>query len=132
MGTRVVLRRQGFIEINAPGGVVNRGVAKAAGQVRDDAKRFVGVDTGALRQDISSRQLAFSASDCSYRVGANMRYSWWHHQGVRGPIVPRRAKALRFKPKGSAVYIFRKSTRGFKGSFFLAKAVAKLRAVHFT
>jgi hypothetical protein len=132
MATRVVLNDRAFLELNLPEGLVGRAVAKGAGKMRDDAKRLAPVDTGALRQSIRSYPLSVSSGHSTYRVEATTRYAYWQHEGVRGPIYPRRAKVLRFKPKGAAGFIFRPSVSGFPGTFYLTKAAALLRIRDFT
>lgn len=132
MAVRVVLHDRAFLQLNLPGGEVGNAVAKGAGKLRDDGKRLAPVNTGALRQDIKSYALSASPVHSTHRVASDMRYSEWQHQGVRGPIVPRRAKVLRFKPKGARTFIFRPRTRGFPGTFFLTRAAAKLKVRDFT
>lgn len=61
-----------------------------------------------------------------YSVTFNAPYAGWQEEGVKGPIVPKKAKALRFKPKGSSVFIFRKSVKGFPGAHFMRDALRAL------
>lgn len=105
--------------------IVPQGVARAAGRVRDRAKlgitRAGRVDTGALRNSIETRQVGNH-----WQVGSDLPYALPQHEGVKGPVLPRRAKVLRFKPKGSNTYIFRASTSGFRGVPYLTDALATL------
>lgn len=134
MATRVVLNDSAFLELNLPSGLVGRAAAKGAGKLRDDAKRIITqegrVDTGAMRQGIHSFALSASPVHSSHRVSGSMPYDIYQHEGVKGPIRPRRAKALRFKAGG--VYIFRMSTKGFSGIHFLTRAAARLKVSDFT
>ena len=114
---------------------VPRGVARAAGRVRDRSKanltRAGRVDTGALRNSITVRQASSGAGRVTYQVGSDLRYALPQHQGVKGPVLPRRAKVLRFKPKGSNTFIFRPQTKGFKGVPYLRDALRSLKPSDF-
>ena len=56
-----------------------------------------------------------------YDVGSPLFYAGWQEDGI-GPVIPRKASILRFKPKGSSVYIFRPRTAGFPGAHQLRDA----------
>lgn len=49
-----------------------------------------------------------------------------------GRIYPKRAKALRFMPKGGTVFVFAKSVRGVKPGHFLKRAAAATQLKDFT
>lgn len=110
--------------------VAEQSVAKAAGLTRDRAKVILHqagrVDTGALVNSLYSRRLGEVDGGYAYEVGSELPYAIYQHEGVKGPIYPRRAKVLRFKPKGSSEYVFARYTKGFKGVPFLEKARAML------
>lgn len=87
------------------------------------------VDTGLLRASISVQLTTWGAGDLAVRIGTNVHYALWIHEGtgIYGPhrtrIVPRRARYLRFKAKGMDRYIYRKSVKGIKPNRFLVKAL---------
>jgi hypothetical protein len=115
-----------FTAMNRPGGLIDRAVSRAAGFVRDQAKLIITlegrVDTGALRQDVRSERVQSFSGGVYYRVGSDLEYAKWQEKGVEGPIVPRHAKVLRFKPKGSSVFVFRPRASGFEGIHFMRRA----------
>lgn len=122
--------RQAYVALNQPSGMVDEGVGKAAGWVRDRAKMNLTaagrIDTGALRQSIVSERYRNSTSRVTYLVGSELEYARWQEEGVRGPIYPRRARVLRFKPKGSSAFIFRPKVSGFSGAHYLRDALNEL------
>lgn len=87
------------------------------------------VDTGLLRASISVQLRTWANGDIAVRIGTNVYYAYWVHEGtgVFGPkhhrIYPKRARYLRFKPKGMAKYIYRQSVAGMKPNPFLVKAL---------
>lgn len=114
---------------------VPEAVWRAASKVRDRAKANITtagrVDTGAMRNSIVGRRLR-KGSGVWYEVGSDLPYAIYQHEGVQGPILPRRAKVLRFKPSGSSAYIFRPRVSGFSGAPFLADALRSLTNADFT
>lgn len=101
--------------------MVPHAVEKAAGVLRDRAKRKLTdagrIDTGALRNSITSRRVD-NGKVVRYEVGTDLPYAYYQHEGVEGPIYPRRAKVLRFTAKGGKV-VFAAFVSGFKGVPYL-------------
>lgn len=116
--------------------LVPAAVERAAGKVRDRAKvhitRARRVDTGALRNSITSRRIRTRPGGVWYEVGSDLPYAIYQHEGVTGPIYPRRAKVLRFKPKGSGAYVYARSVSGFSGVPYLTDAMKSLTRADFT
>lgn len=112
--------------------MVDLGVEKAADRTADRAKlvlRGAGrIDTGALVQSIRAERVRLGL----WRVGSPLPYAIYQHEGVRGPVYPRRAKVLRFKPKGSNSFVFARHTSGFKGVPFLTDALKQLTPDDYT
>lgn len=112
------------------GGTVEQAVWRAAGRVRDRAKRNIvaagQVDTGALLNSIISQRASGKRDGVWYQVGSDLKYAIYQHDGTKTPIRPRRAKVLRFKPSGSSTYVFAPQVRGVKGSHFLTEALAAM------
>jgi hypothetical protein len=121
--------------VNSPRGGVAQDLLRRGLLVETQAKRNLGgvggpkrVDTGRLRASINT-QLTERGGMLVVLVGTNVRYARWVHDGtgLYGPrgtrIRPRRAKRLRFSPKGSGVIIYRRSVKGMIGNPFLANAL---------
>lgn len=108
---------------------VPQAVWRAAGKVRDRAKVNITnagrIDTGAMRNSIVGRRMT-GRPGVWYEVGSDLPYAIYQHEGVTGPVLPRRAKVLRFKPSGSSAFIFRPRTSGFEGEPFLLDALKSL------
>jgi hypothetical protein len=110
-------------------------VWRAAGKVRDRAKMNITaaglVDTGALRNSIVARRMRAGRAGVWYEVGSDLPYSIYQHEGTRTPIVPRRAKLLRFTPKGGSTVVFAKQVRGVTGTPYLTDALRSLTNADF-
>jgi len=57
----------------------------------------------------------------TYEVGSPLKIVDWQEDGV-GPIFPRKAKALRFQPRGKSFYVFCMSTKGIPAHHFMRSA----------
>jgi hypothetical protein len=114
---------------------VPQAVWRAAGKVRDRAKvnvtRAGRVDTGAMRNSIVGRRMRGGRAGVWYEVGSDLPYAIYQHEGTRSPIVPRRAKVLRFKGQ-SGSYVFPKQVRGVTAAPFLTDALRSLTISDFT
>lgn len=125
-----VVDERAIARMNANSGQIYRGVQNAAGWVRDEGRKYVRdagrTNTGRLQNSIMSWQAKSSSSGVTFRVGSRLRYAIYQHEGVDGPVYPRRAKVLRFKPKGGGAFVFAQKTKGFKGIFFMKKAKDRL------
>lgn len=120
MTTRYVLDHAAVGRVlRGPG--IQRDLYRRGKRVEAAAKRFVGVDTGRLRASIST-DLVTRNSYPAVRIGSTVNYAYVHHQGHK-PIVPVRAKALRFRPKGSRVWVFAKRVRAVAGTHYLTRAL---------
>jgi hypothetical protein len=92
------------------------------------------VNTGHLRASVQVQLRTFAGSP-AVRVGSNLKYSRWVHDGTgiygprRRPIRPKRAKALRFKGRrfGKSGYIFAREVKGMKPNHFLTDALPAAR-----
>lgn len=117
------------------GGEVDAAASRAAARTRDRAKSNLTaagrIDTGALRQSIVAERVSNGSNYVTYRVGSPLDYARWQEEGVRGPIYPRHARVLRFKPKGSSRFIFRPRVSGFPGAHYLRDAFTALSSQDF-
>lgn len=115
---------------------VPQAVWRAAGKVRDRAKQNITragrVNTGAMRNSIVGRRMKGGRGGVWYEVGSDLEYAIFQHEGTQGPIVPRRAKVLRFQPGGASAYVFRPRVRGVTGEPFLTDALRSLTINDFT
>jgi hypothetical protein len=95
-------------------------------EVANQARRNCPVDHGRLRGSITFAEI----SPNEFRVGSNVDYALHVEQGtgIYGPhgtpIVPVTKKFLRFKPRGSSVFVFTKSVKGMRPTRYLSKALA--------
>lgn len=115
---------------------VPKALARAAGKTRDRAKMNLTkagrVDKGALRNSITAQQVSSSGRVITWSVGSSLSYAILQHEGVRGPVLPRRAKVLRFVPKGGKQYVFARRTSGFSGVPYLTDALNSIGISDFT
>lgn len=109
---------------------VPQAVWRAAGKVRDRAKKNITnagrVNTGALRNSVTAQRVRGGRAGVWYEVGSNLAYAIYQHEGTQGPIYPKRATVLRFKPKGSNTYVFAKKVQGVTGVPYLTDALRSL------
>jgi hypothetical protein len=125
--------------LKAPNGGVARELLRRGLLVETQAKRNLGgvggpkrIDTGRLRSSIAT-QLVTRDGAPAVLIGTNVFYAKWIHDGtgVHGPrhtrIVPVRAKFLRFRPKGSRTFVYRRSVAGMVRNQFLKNALAAAR-----
>lgn len=90
------------------------------------------IDTGALRASIYVKPISVGGYP-GFRIGTPLKYARFVHDGtgVYGPkgrpIRPVRAKHLRFKPKGSARYVYAKEVKGMRPNPFLKNALKAAR-----
>jgi RNase P/RNase MRP subunit p29 len=116
-------------------GDVAKAVQNAAGKVRDQAKAEITsaglVDTGTMRNATVAEAVTVEGNKVVGRVVTNTDYAIYQHEGTRTPIVPRRARVLRFTAKGGGV-VFRPKVRGVKATPFLTRALSRISANDFT
>ncbi|MCW6003862.1 hypothetical protein K1W54_04595 [Micromonospora sp. CPCC 205371] len=90
------------------------------------------IDTGQTRASVNTRLVAWRGLPAA-RIGSPLRKAALIHWGTgiygprRQPIRPKRAKYLRFKPKGSNRVIYARSVKGMKANPFLKDALPAAR-----
>lgn len=130
---RVTMNKAEFQRMNDRG-TIAQGTWKAAGRTRDRAKMELTtqgrVNTGRLRNSVVARRVRGRRKGVFYEVGSPLKEAIHQHEGTRAHG-PRRAKLLRFKPKGAKAFVFAKRVRGVKPSKFLTRALQKLRTSDF-
>lgn len=95
--------------------------AARATQKRVRANMAPRTNTGAMQRSVKIKKQA----NGWYKVYSDLFYSYYQEKGI-GPVRPVRAKALRFKPKGSGKFVFAQRTRGFEGGHFFRRAMRSL------
>lgn len=133
VSVRFTFNEQQFRQMTESGSIA-QATWRAAGKVRDQAKQNITddgrVDTGRMRASIQSERWRGRTGGVWYRVGTNVSYALYQHEGTRDHG-PRRAQMLVFKPKGSNVVVFAKRVRGVQASKFLTRALESLSASDF-
>lgn len=130
---RFTMDRQEFHRM-VTSGSIDQAVSRAAGRVRDEAKKEITaqgrVDTGKMRQSGRTQKVSGPSGGSWYEVEFPGDVAWFQHEGTR-EHGPRRARILRFKPKGSSGFVFAHRVRGVTASKFLTRALQRLRASDF-
>lgn len=103
--------------ITGPGGPVYQAVQQAAATTRDRAKveliRAGLVDKGLLVNSIET-QIRVRGDNVVGRIGTDVTYARYVHEGTDSPIVPRTQRALAFVPRGGARLVVVSQVRGTK------------------
>ena len=120
------------------GGVV-RDLLRRGLLVETQAKRNLGgiggpkrIDTGRLRASIASVVVTRNNRP-AVLVGSNLNYALFVHEGTgvygpkHAPIRPKRAKRLRFKPRGSRKWVYARQVKGMAPNRFLTNALHAAR-----
>lgn len=111
-------------------------IQKAAGAVRDMAGDYLTAagrrDTGNLIRTINAETVRTTGRGVSARVVSDQPYSKFVHDGTRSPILPRRARVLRFVPKGGRGFVYARQVSGIAATPFLTEALKRVRASDFT
>jgi bacteriophage HK97-gp10 putative tail-component len=115
-----------------PSGPVVREVRKVSGRVQSVARANAPKDSGAMAGSIGVSVAADrSRQRVNGRIGTRVKYALYQERGTGiyppggrgGPIRPRRAKRLRFIPKGGTDFVFAKQVRGTPATHFLVRAL---------
>ncbi|TMZ65869.1 HK97 gp10 family phage protein [Klebsiella pneumoniae] len=107
---------------------VFREVDRTAARVQREIKRRTPVDTGTTRAGWRIRYASARNTITATVYNASPVATYLHTgTGIFGPrgreIVPVRADALRFKPKGSSRYIYRMSSKGYPSSSYIIRGL---------
>ncbi len=119
----VVDQRGSKALLTTPGSAVQRDMQRRLNRVQASAKRYVGVDSGLLRNAIKTRKY-MRGNILVGEVFANVSYALMHHEGTRPHIiVPQRAEMLRFKVGGKIVFAHKVTHPGTKPNPYLRRAL---------
>lgn len=124
--------------LTGPQGGVAQDLMRRGFLVESQAKRNLTrdpqrVDSGRLRASIGPPQFVGRNGEFAVIVGTNVSYARYVHDGTgiygpKGtPIRPRGGRYLRFKPKGSARYVYAREVKGMRPNPFLADALVAAR-----
>lgn len=127
--------------LTSPSGPVAKALLIRGYRIQAQARKNLGgsasgpkrVDTGKLRASISVQLKQKNSRTLYIRVGTNVEYAIWVHDGtgiygpLHRPIKPVSHRYLRFKPKGSARYVYAKQIKGMRPNPFLADAIFAAR-----
>lgn len=132
--TRVTVVINAGAVVGVVRGDVEPAVHRAAERTRDRVRQNITianrVNTGRMQKTIYVQALSPTTGP-RYEVGSDLFYTIYQEEGVAGPITPKRAKVLRFRPKGGTGFVFAHSTRGFPGAFMFRKAWQALTLADF-
>jgi len=106
-----------------PASGVARDMYRRGQKVRSRALQLAGVDTGRLRASLHV-ELVQSGGVVAARVGSNVAYAYWHHEG-HGPLRPVRARVMVFNARGK--WVFTNYVRPVEGTEYLRRALPAAR-----
>lgn len=112
---------------NPQGGVADD-LLRRGRNVATLAQKYAPVNTGRLRSSIEARLVQYNG-EVAVLIGTNVNYAMFQHEGtgIYGPhgtpIVPVNSRFLRFRPKGSSVFVYARSVSGNPPTFFLRRAL---------
>jgi hypothetical protein len=129
-----------YAKFRNPAGGLARDMLRRGLKVESAAKRNLAgangkparVDTGQTRASVSTRMVTYRGYPAA-RIGTSLRRARWIHDGTgiygpqRTPIRPKRARYLRFQPKGSGRVVYTKSVKGMRANPFLKDALDAAR-----
>ena len=114
--------------LNSPTGGVVRDLLRRGLLVETQAKRNLGGVGGRLRASIATLVVTPNRTP-AVLVGTNVNYARFVHDGTgvygpkHAPIRPRRAKFLRFRPRGSKRWVYARQVKGMRPNRFLLNAL---------
>lgn len=110
--------------LRSPAGPVGRMVGRVERRTVQVARIIAPKDSGRLARDIHGEQEPFSPRGYVAHVGNSpeVYWAWFQHQGTRAHG-PKRARAMRFKPKGESHYVFATWVRGVEADPYLVTAL---------
>lgn len=111
------------------GTTLHRAVQAAAVRSTARARSYITaagrVEFGRLRDSVTWRPKTLTNRRVEYEVGSWLHYAGYQERGI-GPVYPVRAKVLRWRLKGTNVYIFRPRSSGFRGAFYMRDTLRAL------
>ena len=112
-------------------GISDAASERAANRLRDRIRREIiasgRMDTGEMWQKIDVVNVPDGPKEGRWAVRPRTKQFVFQNWGTRGTPY-KKGRVLRFKPKGSGVFIFRMSTGPITPAHFLRKAVRRMNA----
>lgn len=104
---------------------------RTASRVKANIQRKRRIDTTAMYRSIKATETVNTPTRSTWTVSSDVFYTILQEKGRTRRIYPKRAKVLRFKPKGSNVFVFARSVGGFPPGNFFKDAFSSLSARDF-
>lgn len=89
------------------------------------------IDTGEMLENIEIESLENGPNVYSFTVTAVAPHAWFNEVGTKAHG-PKRAKVMRFTPKGGSGFVYAQWVRGISGIHFMERAVRSLTVDDFT
>lgn len=112
-----------FALLNEKNGMVGRDLARRGRLVEKAAKKFVGKESGALRNSINS-SMQRDSRGIYCRVGSPLPYALDHHNGTRRHVITAKpGNVLRFPSRGRIIFETSVVHPGTRPNPYLLKAL---------
>lgn len=110
--------------LRSPVGPVGRMVGRVESRTVQVARIIAPKDSGRLAADIHAEHEPLSPRGYVAHVGNSpeIYWAWFQHQGTRAHG-PKRARAMRFRPKGESGWVFARWVRGVEPDPYLVTAL---------
>lgn len=95
-------------------------------KLREEISASGRINTGEMFTNIRIEPGPPGTQSATWRVIPEADHFRFQDQGTNG-VPARPGRVLRFKPKGSGVFVFAKSTKGISAANFLRKTAARMR-----
>jgi hypothetical protein len=126
----IVFRQPVFNDfLNSPKGEVGEKLEKVAKLMLFQAKRQVGVRTGALRDSIRLvHERLINGQE--FRIGSDLNYALVHHEGSKPHLITSdNGEMLRFTSRGRVVYTHQVMHPGTKPNRYLSDQLTVVRTM---
>lgn len=110
--------------LRQPGGAVHTEVSNQTLECEHLAKMRAPKDTGKGAESINS-EVRVKGKYVVGTIGTPIRYMKYQEIGT-GPIYPKKAQALRFRPKGAPFFVFAKKTKGVPAQHYLLDSLKQV------
>lgn len=126
--TRLYRTRWEGTKLEARLGVSRKAANRAQRYTKEEIVRSGRVRTGRMVKSVYVRPTrGIGKERTTYAVGSSLDYFTYQNQGF-GPIVAKRAKALKITLRNGVVLFRKRTTRPVAPGHFLQKAIRRLRA----
>lgn len=105
--------------LKQPAGTVGRHLSRRATVFVAASKAQAGVETGMLKASIRVMSHDRASYGQTMKIGSDVRYALWHHQGTRPHMIVGR-RVLRFVKNGNVVFAHRVMHPGTRPNRYLS------------